>query len=171
MLQIQEIFNNKETKPKEKTEAIANLLLDKKLKTEKLIEFASSQKDPIKATCIEAIEYATERKPETACEKTLDFVISNLSQKAPRIKWEASRVIANTIHLFPKKQSQAITELLKNTNHEGTVVRWSTALAFSKIILTKSSESCKIHSELKTIAEKEEKNSIKKIYLAALKSK
>jgi hypothetical protein len=168
---LQDIFNNKATKPKEKTETIAKSILENKVKINDLIEFAKSQKDPVKATCIEAIEYATEKKPETANEKVIEFAINLLSEKAPRIKWEASRVIANTVHLFPKKQSEIIKNLLTNTNHEGTVVRWSTALAFSKIMLTKSPESNKIISQLKSIAEKEEKNSIKKIYLTALKGK
>lgn len=165
------IFSDKTINSKDKTESLAKSVLKKKCNIDDLIDFASAQKDPVKATCIEAIEIVTQSKPELANEKTLDFVIACLSEKAPRIKWESSRVIANTIHLFPKKQKDVISELLINTAHEGTVVRWSTALAFASIIKTDSSESKRIIPGLKIIAEKEEKNSIKKIYLASLKNK
>ena len=165
------LFSDKTTNSKGKTEALAKSVLENKITINELIDFASTQKDPVKATCIEAIEMVTQSKPELANDNTLDFVISSLSEKAPRVKWESARVIANTIHLFPKKQGSAIPELLKNSEHEGTVVRWSTAMAFASIVKTESPESKKIISGLKGIAEKEEKNSIKKIYLKALKGK
>ncbi len=170
-MELKNLFTDKSTKPKEKTEAIAKSLLENKIKIDELVDFAVSQKDPVKATCIEAIEMATQTKPGLVNENTLKFIISSLSDKAPRIKWESARVIANTAHLFSEKHSSVIKELLKNTNHEGTVVRWCTALAFSHILKTNSPESKKIIPGLKTIADKEEKNSIKKIYLAALKGK
>ena len=164
-------FSDKTTNSKIKTESLAKAILDKEITIDEILVFASLQKDPIKATIIESIENVTKQKPEFITEKNLHFIIESLSEKAPRIKWESSRVIANTIHLFQNKQVDIIPELLKNTSHEGTVVRWSTALAFASILKTDSPESKRIISGIKIIAEKEEKNSIKKIYRAALKGK
>ena len=171
MIDLSEVFKDKTTNSKGKTDLISRSLLSNKITINVLVDFASTQKDPVKATCIEAIEVATQSKADIANDKAIDFVVSSLSEKAPRIKWESARVISNIIHLFPEKQKNIIPELLMNASHEGTVVRWSTAMAFSSILKTNSPESKRIISGLKVIAEKEEKNSIKKIYLTALKGK
>ena len=55
---IDELLKDKAIKPKEKTEAISKWILDKSLPVDELIAFADKQKDPSKATCIEAMEYA-----------------------------------------------------------------------------------------------------------------
>jgi hypothetical protein len=51
----------------------------------------------------------------------------------------------------------------------GTVVRWSTAFALGQIIKIKSSLNKELIPTAEAICEREEKNSIKKIYLEALK--
>jgi HEAT repeat protein len=168
-MELKTVFSDKTTNSKGKTVTLAKSVLENKITINEIIDFASTQKDPIKATCIETIEVVTQSNPELASEKTLDFVISSLSDKAPRIKWESARVIANTIQLFPKKQSTAISSLLRNTTHEGTVVRWSAAMALAAILKTGSAESKTIITKIKDLAEKEEKNSIKRIYGSVLK--
>lgn len=166
-MDIEKILNDKSNKPKERTEQIAKLLLSKKLSITDIIKVAGSAKDPAKATCIEAIEFASKEYPEIANEDCLRFVTETLTDKAPRIKWESAKVIGNIAHLFPTKLDEAIKNLLVNSEHSGTVVRWSSAYALGQIILTKK------HNVLipaaKAICKREEKNSIKKIYEAALK--
>jgi hypothetical protein len=146
---IQEIFNNKATKPKEKTETLGQSLLEKKIKIDDLITFAHSQKDPIKATCMEAIEFATKTTPEIANDTCFDFAITGLAEKAPRIVWESTRVIGNTVHLFSNKFDKVVPSLLKNTNHSGTVVRWSTAFALSQVLKTGTEQSKKLIPQIK----------------------
>ena len=101
---------------------------------DELITFAKESKDPIKATIIESFEFATKLKPEIANKTLLLFVSQTLTAKAPRVKRESAKVIGNIAHLFPKKLEEAIKNLLVNTEHEGTVVRWSAAFALSQII-------------------------------------
>ena len=85
------------------------------------------------------------------------------------MKWEAARVIGNTAAQFPKKISDAIPHLLQQSNHKGTVVRWSAAFALGEILKLKTKLNATLIPEIELAMEKEEKNSIKKIYLAALR--
>ena len=166
---IGQLFQDKALKPKEKTQTIADWVLNGELPVDELLQFAEKAKDSLKATCIEAIEYATKEKPEIAGEMALKFVVGTLAAKAPRVIWESAKVVGNTIHLFPNERENAIKHLLPLTQHAGTVVRWSAAYALGEIIKQKSDSNAKLFSQLETIMEKEEKNSIKKIYQKALK--
>jgi len=166
---IEELFKDKATKAKEKTEIISKWILDTSLPTDELIAFAEKSKDPAKGTCVEAMEYATKQNPGLADETLFSFVTATLIEKAPRIKWESAKVIGNIAHLFPEKLNDAITNLLANTEHEGSVVRWSAAFALGEIIKLKTPHNTILLPTLESISEKEEKNSIKKIYLDAIK--
>ncbi len=166
---MQSIFSSKILKPKEKTEQLCQLLMNHSISIDELIAFAKDAKDPIKATCIEAIEFVTKSNPTIANTEVFTFVISNLSAKAPRVKWESAKVIANTVSIFPELLESAINELLKNTEHEGTVVRWSAAFALSEIYKLNSKFNKDLAIIFDGLIEREEKNSIKKMYSAALK--
>jgi len=166
---IDELLKDKAIKPKEKTEAISKWILDKSLPVDELIAFADKQKDPSKATCIEAMEYATKQSPNIADETVLTFVTNTLTAKAPRIKWESAKVIGNIAHLFPTKLEKSINNLLTNTEHEGTVVRWSAAFALGEILKLKTKYNKDLFPAIEAICVKEEKNSIKKIFLDAIK--
>lgn len=166
-MDLQEFFTDKSIKAKQKTEELSEMLIHSRISVDELLVFAKLQKDPIKATCMEAFEYATKNKPELAKNELFMFAIESLSNKAPRVKWESAKVIANTASIFPDLIEPAINALIKNTEHEGTVVRWSAALALSEIYKLNT----KFNKDLATIfnglVEREEKNSIRKLYLVA----
>ncbi|MBK0404244.1 HEAT repeat domain-containing protein [Adhaeribacter sp. BT258] len=164
-----ELLSDKIQKPKAKTEILSYWLAENPPELTSLIEFARTAKDPVKATCIEAIEFATKQKPEIADLKCLDFVSETLTAKAPRLKWESAKVIGNVAHLFPENLETAVTNLLVNTEHEGTVVRWSAAFALGQILKTKAPVTKDLIPAAENIASREEKNSIRKFYLDALK--
>ena len=169
-MNIEELLTNKAIKPKEKTETLSTWLLAGNLDADDLIEFASKEKDPAKATCIEAIEFATKQKPAIANEKVFLFVTNTLIEKAPRVKWESAKVIGNIAHLFPAKLDDAISNLLANSEHTGTVVRWSAAYALGEILKLKTKHNKELLPAIEAIHQREEKNSIKKIYTTALKA-
>ena len=168
-MDIKELLGNKEIKGKEKTETLSAWLLNKTITVDELITVAQTAKDPAKATCIEAIEFATKQIPAIANEKTLIFVTQALSEKAPRIKWESAKVVGNIAHLFPSKLDNAVNSLIVNTEHTGTVVRWSAAYALGEILKIDTILNKTLLPTVAAIAEREEKNSIKKIYQAAIK--
>jgi HEAT repeat protein len=169
-MDFQIILNDKSIKPKEKTELLSKWILDNPDKQGELIEFAKTSKDPVKATCIEAFEFATKRKPEIADISCLEFVTKTLTEKAPRVRWESAKVIGNIAHLYPRNLDATIINLIINTEHAGTVVRWSAAYALGQIIKIKTKHNKELIPAIETICKREEKNSIRKIYLDALKS-
>lgn len=168
-MNLPELFSDKTLKAKAQTEILSNWLLENPQELSALIEFASTAKDPVKATCIEAIEFATKQKPEIADQNCLEFVSETLTAKAPRVKWESAKVIGNVAHLFSENLETAVKNLLINTEHEGTVVRWAAAFALGEIIKSKAAVSKDLISAAEAIANREEKNSIRKFYLDALK--
>jgi hypothetical protein len=168
-MEITQLLDNKNIKAKEKTEILSRLLLDQHVSTDTLLSIAKNAKEPAKATCLEALEHATKLKPELANKNCFDFAIQCLAEKAPRVKWESARLIANTASFFPKQLTSAITALLSNADHHGTVVRWSAALALGEIYKLNGKHSTLLLPAFEALIKKEEKNSIKNIYLAAIK--
>lgn len=170
-MDIHALLGSKELKSKEKTEALSQWLLNKDLPVDELLAFARNAKDAGKATCIEALEFATQQHPSVANENVLLFVTQTLTEKAPRVKWESAKVIGNIAHLFPSKLDEAVNHLLENTQHSGTVVRWSAAFALGEILKLQTKLTDSLLPAIEAVCEREEKNSIKKIYLAALKKR
>lgn len=164
-----ELFADRTLKPKEKVEMLARLLAEKSIKVPELIAFAEGQKAAVKASCIEALEHLTKSQPKALPESGLDLCLRSLGHKEPRVKWESARVIGNCIQAFPKRAEEAMDALLPNAGHEGTVVRWSAAYALAQIILLRTPLNKKLIGQAAAIIKKEEKNSIRKIYEAAIK--
>ncbi|MBL7952623.1 MAG: hypothetical protein JNM62_12990 [Flavobacteriales bacterium] len=166
--QLATLFADRDLKPKEKIDALAALIVSGKVAVGEVVTFASTAKDPVKASCIEAIERLASNAPEHVPAAAMDFCIASLSDKAPRIKWESAKVIGHCIHLHPKKVNEAVSALLDNTEHEGTVVRWSAAYALSRIAAMALPLNRTLIPALEAIAVREEKNSIRKIHVAAI---
>jgi hypothetical protein len=166
---IEEILNDKTIKAKEKVSSVSQLLLSGNVSLQKLIDTAVTESDTNKATIIEAMEYASKTKADIIDEKGFEFVIKSLGSDAPRVKWESAKVIANTAQLFPKLLKKAVANLLDNTEHPGTVVRWSAAGALSKIIQCKTPLNKQLVPAIEAIEKREEDNAIKKIYQQGLK--
>jgi hypothetical protein len=134
-----------------------------------LLNIARLSKDPDKANCIEAIEFATRLNPVISSQACLEFVTESLLGKAPRIKWESAKVIGNIAHLYPNKLDEPLKNLLINSEYPGTVVRWSAAFALGEIVKLKTKRNKDLIPAIESIIKREEKNSIRKIYLEALK--
>ncbi len=166
---LETIFADKSLKSKAKITQIGEWLLDGSLPIDELLAFAEKQDKVTQATCIEAIEYATRENPNLADESVLDFAVLALKAEAPRIKRESARIVANIAKLFPDKLSAAIQNLLKNTKHEGTVVRWASALALGEILKLKTDFNTSLLPKIEKLAKTETENGVKKKYLDALK--
>jgi len=168
-MRLEEIFNDKNLKQKAKTALLGKLLLDKEISIDGLIAFAEKSKDTEKATCIEAIEYATKQDPEFANEKCWKYICQKLTEEAPRVKWESAKVIGNIAHLFPAKLNVAITNLLTNAEYNGTVVRWAAAFALGEILKLKTGYNKDLLPALEAICNREQEKGVKKKYLEAIK--
>ena len=168
-MDIGALIKNKSIKPKEKTVQISGLLLRGDLGVHELIAFADKAKDAEKATCIESLEFTSKINASLVSVKAFTFVCEQLASKAPRVKWESAKVIANSAHLFPEQLNTAIGALLPNTEDKGTVVRWSAAYALGEVMKINGKHQANLLKAIESIVLREEKNSIKKIYLSAIK--
>lgn len=166
---LEELFADKSLKAKDRSAVLQRMLEAGDVKQPALVTFAASAKGPVKATCLEGLEYMTKAKPAYLNEGALDFCLSALADKEPRVKWEAARVLGNTIHRFPKRAEEAMDALLPQASHEGTVVRWSAAFALGQLIAMGTPVNKTLVTKVAAIAKGEEKDSIRKIYEAAMK--
>ena len=169
MTDFETILQDNGTKAKAKVEMLAGMLLRGDLNVEDLLARAKAAKSSEKGTCIEALEFATKAKPELASADCLKFVSESLLDKAPRVRWESAKVIANIAHLYPDNLSAAIGNLLTNSEFPGTVVRWSTARALGEIVKLRTKVNGDLIPAVEAIIRREEDNAIKKVYQAALK--
>lgn len=166
---LNNIFADKTIKAKAKVLAIGEQLINKELPIEELLVYAEKQKATNKATCIEAVEYATKKAPTIANETLLNYVTEALKDDEPRVKWESAKVIANIAKLYPNKLNKAINNLLPNTQNTGTVVRWATAYALAEILKLKTENNQQLLPAIEVLYQNEEDNGVKKKYLDGLK--
>lgn len=166
---IEQLLNEKSIKAKEKVTQLSAAFSVNSSLIDEAIELVSNKKDLDKANVMEAIEQVTKVNSNLANELILHFALQGLESKTPRLMWESARVIGNSCKLFPHHLSLISEQLMKYSAYEGTVVRWSIAYALGEIILLKSNLNKSLIEKAQEIADKEEKNSIKKIYQAAIK--
>ncbi|MCE3295831.1 MAG: hypothetical protein K0R65_1545 [Crocinitomicaceae bacterium] len=169
MTDLKTILEDKTLASKARTEALGNLILEGKLGVDEFVSGAGHMKDSFRGTLIEALELASKAQPEIITLDAFHFAVENLGHKAPRVRRESAKVIGNVAHLFSNKLDEAIKQLLINTEDSGTVVRWSAAYALGQIIQTAVPNRDELIEAVRAISERDEKNSIKKVYQAALK--
>lgn len=167
-MKILDEIKKSDKKPKELNAFIAKLILEKKPSADDFTEALSYGDDAERGTCIEALEYATQTNAGIA-KIYLSDVIKCLSDKSPRVKWEASRVIGNIAKALPKETEKALDALFKNTTDKGTVVRWSTAFALGEILKHNQTIRTTLLSKINAIVKKEENNGVKNVYVKALR--
>lgn len=168
MNSITEILQSK-VKPKEKVTLLAKRIAENKNATKELFTCFENGSDSDRGNCMEAVEYAVEHDPSIA-KYYLEFAAKNLHDKAPRVKWEAAKIIANTAKRFPNETAGIIPELLENTKDKGTVVRWSAAFALTEIATSNPKTQKELIPKFENLVKKETSNGVKKFYIKALKS-
>jgi len=167
MATIHEILKSKK-KPKEVVTLLAQKLKSDKGLVVNLIRCFENGSVAEKGNCMEAIEYVTKEAPEFA-ENCLDFVIKQINDKAPRVKWETARIIGNTAQKFPDKAKETIPKLLENTRDKGIVVRWSAAFALTEIAKNNPKLQKELIPKFHEIVKRESNKGVKNIYLKYLK--
>jgi HEAT repeat protein len=169
-MNIQTVFSDKSIKAKAKVALVGEWLIDKSLTVEELLAFAAQQESASnKASCIEALEFATKIQPEIADQLVWDFVTAALSDAEPRVKWESAKVIGNVAKCFESQAQQPIQQLLVNAHHEGTVVRWASAWALGEILKLNTSLNTQLLPQVNALMENETDNGIQKKYADAVK--
>lgn len=85
-MNIEQIFQDKTVKAKPRVFRIGEWLINKELTFAELLNFADKQKPSVKATCIEAAEYATKNNPGIATGSLWQFATAALKNDEPRVK-------------------------------------------------------------------------------------
>jgi len=164
---IDEILKLKK-KPKEIITLLAEKLKSDRGLVADLIRCFENGSVAEEGNCMEAIEYVTKEDPEFA-ENCFDFVIENINNEAPRVKWETARIIGNVAQKFPDKIKKTVPKLLENTTDKGTVVRWSAAFALTEIAKSNPELQKELTTKFNEIVKKESNNGVRNIYLKYLK--
>ncbi|MEI7663666.1 MAG: hypothetical protein WCK34_15775, partial [Bacteroidota bacterium] len=73
MMELKDILVDNKIKPKEKTQILAGMILEKHFPVGELVAFAAAAKEPVKATCMEALEHATLANPAILDATAFDF--------------------------------------------------------------------------------------------------
>ncbi|MCL1663304.1 HEAT repeat domain-containing protein [Elizabethkingia ursingii] len=168
-MSLEEIFQDKSIKAKVKVSQIGEWLISQELPVDELLAFTDLQSGTNKATCIEAIEYATKKSVLMTDDALLSYVTKALGEEEARIKWESAKVIGNISKQHADKLAPAIAGLLKNAEDKGTVVRWATAYALAEILKLKMDYNKTLLPKIEILCEKEEDNGVKKKYIDAIK--
>lgn len=164
---IEEIVLSK-MKPKEKVLHLADTLKNGNYLND-LLSYYKQAKDPAKGTCLSALTELTKENPEFV-KDCLDFIIEQISYKAPRVKWEASEIIAYASRLYPEKVVKAIPRLMENSIEDGTVIRWSAAFALTEIAKNNPATQKELIPYIEEMIETEKENGVRNVYVKAMKS-
>jgi len=167
MNQIEAILKSS-AKPKEKISALAELLLHNPQLADEFIMFFEAGSIADQGNCLSALALVTEKNPFWVAGR-LNWVIDCISDKAPRVKWEAATVVGNSAAALPFEAAAAVPALITNASNSGTVVRWSAAFALTSIARANPEIRTELIPFLKSQAAAEQNNGVRKIYEKALK--
>ncbi len=163
------VLNDKSMKSTEKREIIIKALEEKSITIKELKVVLNETKEKKSSVIFEAMEAMTNSDAQIADIEWLNLAVENILSESNSIKREASRIVGNISHKFPDDLGEAIEKLLLNTKDEGTVVRWSSAYALSKIIVIPKYANSELFEKLTEICDCEEENGVKNQYVKALK--
>lgn len=167
MEKINEILKS-EKRSKEKISLLADEIKKDSEIISNIIKLFESADSGDQGHLMESIEYVSKDSPDLII-PYLDFIIKHLDNTQPRIKWECGRIIANLAPNYSNKMSLAIPGLLKNVKDEGTVVRWSSALALGEIAKYNLKKQKELIAVLQNIIDTEDNNGVKNLCIKALK--
>lgn len=136
---------------------------------EEISQAANMLKDNTVAVILEALEEISNKKLLTLSEDYLRLAIGYAASIDNTCKREASRIIGNMAAAYPQAVQDAIPALLENARAEGTVVRWGSAYALSRIIVLENYRDSDLYDSVHDICENEENTGIKNQYLKAFK--
>jgi len=156
-------------KPAALNERLVGMVANDRSLVQAIFKAMDAGNDKEKGVCLEVLEAVTAKHPDW-CAGRLPAVIKFIDHKAPRVKWESSRVVANLAPKYPQEAAKAIPMLLANTSDKGTVVRWSAAFALGEIMKHNETERKSLLAKIEVILKKEQNNGVRNVYLKAMKT-
>lgn len=163
------MLNDKSLKAIEKREIIIKALEEKNITIKEIAGLLNETDEKKSAIIFEAIEAVTSSNAQIAEIEWLRLAVEYILSPSNSIKREASRIVGNISHKFPNDLEKAIEKLLLNSKDQGTVVRWSSAYALSKIIVIPQYANSELFDKLTEICNHEDESGVKNQYVKALK--
>lgn len=165
---ITEIMNSKALKRLEKRNSLVEAIINREFNFSIILEACESLPEKHISLLLEAIEEVSRSKEFTLEADYLDLAEKYILSSDNSCKREASRIVGNLANKFPTKLDNAITALLQNTKNDGTVIRWASAYALSRIIIPQYAKSL-LFEQISDLCAKEHESGVKNQYIKALK--
>lgn len=166
---ITEIMNNKSLKRLEKRNSLAEAIINREFNVSIILEACESLPEKNISLLLEAIEEVSRSKEFTLEADYLDLAEKYILSSDNSCKREASRIVGNLANKFPTKLDKAITALFQNTKNDGTVIRWASAYALSRIIIIPQYAKSPLFEQISDLCAKENESGVKNQYIKALK--
>lgn len=166
---ITEIMNNKSLKRLEKRNSIVEAIINREVNFSIISEACESLPEKNISLLLEAVEEVSRTKEFTLEAEYLDLAEKYILSSDNSCKREASRIVGNLANKFPTKLENAITALLQNAGNNGTVIRWASAYALSRIILIPNYAKSPLLKQISDLCAKENESGVKNQYIKALK--
>ncbi|MEE1261437.1 hypothetical protein [Ruminococcus sp.] len=164
-----EILKDKAVKKLEARKLIADAISDGSFSLDDFCSKAGGLNDKQIATFLEAVESVSGQKGSCLGVDYLRFAGRYILSENNSCKREASRIAGNMAADYPDEVESLIEPLLQNTKNSGTVVRWGSAYALSRIIVLDRYKTGGLVGTVKEIYEAEQENGVKNQYAKALK--
>ena len=168
-MRLVDIFNDKSIKKIDARTMIIDGILQGNYTIEEIESVSQELKEKKIATILEAIEEISNKGLTALSLDYLEFANKYISSKENSCKRESSRIVGNLASKFPQAVRDCIPALLDNAKDDGTVIRWSSAYALSRIILLEEYSNTELYEELVSICDKEQENGVRNQYLKAFK--
>lgn len=166
---IKQIIDDKSVKRLEKRNAIVEGIINGSFDFSAVSAACSFLPEKNISLLLEAIEEVSRSKEFALEEDYLNLSERYILSSDPACKREASRIVGNLAATFPAKLDHAITALLQNAEQDGTVIRWASAYALSRIVILPQYARGPLFEQVTALCEKEQENGVKNQYRKALK--
>ncbi len=166
---IKQIIDDKSLKRLEKRKAIVEGIVNGSFDFSAISAACSFLPEKNISLLLETMEEVSRSKEFSLGEDYLNLAERYILSSDPSCKREASRIVGNLTAAFPAKLDRAITALLQNADHDGTVIRWASAYALSRIVIIPQYARGPLFEQISSLCEKEEENGVKNQYRKALK--
>jgi len=168
-MRLADIFKDKCIKKIDARAMIVDGILRGDYTVEEIESTSHELKENKISTILEAIEEISNKGLIVLSLEYLEFAIKYISSKDNSCKREASRIVGNLASQYPQAVWDCIPALLDNTKADGTVIRWGSAYALSRIILLDEYRNTNLYEKLVTICDNEQDNGVRNQYLKAFK--
>lgn len=168
-MKLIDILSDKTIKRIEARTMIIDGILNGDHPIEEIIEVSKGLKENKISAILEAIEEVSNKRLMNLSADYLESAKLYVSSEDNSCKREASRIVGNLASQYPQAVRDCIPALLENALADGTVVRWGSAYALSRIILLEEYSDTDLYEKLVLICDNEQENGVRNQYLKAFK--